>query len=94
MYYFEQIRAQPDPFVFLSAIPTSFSTKPFFEEEWIDFKGMPQNHNDAKKIWSKALSGFSNITDGLIVWGIRQRKRRHAILTQPTRCGSFPIRTF
>lgn len=27
-----------------------------------------------QKIWSKALSGYANITDGLIIWGIDARK--------------------
>jgi hypothetical protein len=47
---------------------------PFFEEEWLDFKGWPQNEKDEKKIWSKSLSGFANITDGVIVWGIDAKK--------------------
>ncbi len=72
--YFEHIKSLPDPFNFLSEIPTRFETNPFFEEEWIDFKGQPQNEEDEKKIWSKVLSGFANITDGLIVWGIDARK--------------------
>lgn len=71
--YFEHIRNQPDPFEFLANIPTSFETEPAFEEEWLDFKGFPQN-DDAKKIWSKVLSGYANTTDGLIIWGIDARK--------------------
>jgi hypothetical protein len=72
--YFEHIRDQPDPFAFLSNIPVQSHTVPFFEEEWLDFKGKPQDERDARKIWSKALSGYANITDGLVVWGIDARK--------------------
>ena len=72
--YFEHIRDQADPFTFLSSIPAQFSTAPFFEGEWIDFKGQPHSDKSAKEIWSKALSGFANISDGLIVWGIDARE--------------------
>jgi hypothetical protein len=71
--YFEYIKNQPDPFAFLANIPASIETEPVFEDEWLDFKGFPQN-DDAKKIWSKALSGYANTTDGLIIWGIDARK--------------------
>lgn len=67
-------KGEAEQYSFLSNIPASFSTYPFFEEEWIDFKGEPQNDKDAKKIWSKALSGYANITDGLVIWGIDARK--------------------
>jgi hypothetical protein len=70
--YFDLIKGEADPFAFLANIPSR--PEPFFEEEWIDFKSQPQNDGDAKKIWSKALSGYANITDGLIVWGIDARK--------------------
>lgn len=72
--YFDHARNQPDPFRFLSAIPSPSHPDPFFEEEWIDFKGNPKDEKDARKIWSKALSGYANITDGLIVWGIDARE--------------------
>lgn len=72
--YFDHIKNQAAPFSFLSDIPASPNTSPFFEEEWLDFKGNPQDDKDAKRIWSKALSGYANITDGLIVWGIDARK--------------------
>ncbi len=72
--FFEELRQKADPFQFLSDIPASYATNPFFEEEWLDFKGAPQNNVDAKKIWSKALSGYANITDGLVIWGIDARK--------------------
>lgn len=72
---FEHIRNQPDPFAYLSSLPDpSASHYPFFEEEWLDFKGCPQNDHEAKEIWSKALSGYANITDGLIIWGVDARK--------------------
>jgi hypothetical protein len=71
--YFEHIRGQADPFAFLSDIPSTARPEPFFEEEWLDFKGRPQDERDAKKIWSKALSGYANITEGLIIWGIDAR---------------------
>lgn len=72
--FFEEIVNQPDPYTYLRAIPDTYSTAPFFEEEWIDFKGNPATDNDAKKIWSKVLSGYANITDGLVIWGIDARK--------------------
>ncbi len=69
--YFEYIGAQADPYHFLESIADpSGPHYPFFEQEWIDFKGMPRDEKDLKKTWSKALSGYANITDGLIVWGI------------------------
>jgi hypothetical protein len=71
--YFEHIRSQSDPFFYLSNIPSSLRPTPFFEEEWLDFKGSPMDDKDAKKIWSKALSGYANITDGLVIWGIDAR---------------------
>src|SRR5687767_6400282 len=71
--YFEYIRSQPDPFSYLSDIPSSSRPTPFFEEEWLDFKGSPKDDKDAKKIWSKALSGYANITDGLVIWGVDAR---------------------
>lgn len=72
--FFENVRRQVDPYGFLSALPRPPRTDPFFEEEWIDFKGLPRSDSDLKRIWSKALSGFANITDGLVVWGIDARK--------------------
>lgn len=73
--FFEFISSKPDPFAFLSSIPDSItSDSPFFEEEWLEFKGWPQHDKDARSIWSKALSGFANITEGMIVWGIDARK--------------------
>jgi Putative DNA-binding domain len=69
--FFDTLQQEADPFGFLFDIPNRFNTPdPFFEEEWLDFKGEPKDDDDAKKIWSKALSGYANITDGLIVWGI------------------------
>lgn len=70
--YFALIRDQVDPFAFLASLPSR--PDPFFEEEWLDFKGKPQDDKDAKKLWSKALSGYANITDGLIIWGVDARK--------------------
>src|SRR3712207_3564197 len=71
---FEKIRNQHDPFAFLAAIPSPPRPDPYFEEEWLDFKGYPMDEKNTKKIWSKALSGYANITDGLIIWGIDARK--------------------
>jgi len=70
--FFESIRNQPNPFAYLSGLPDP--SNPFFEDEWIDFKGQPQNDKDARRSWSKALSGYANIADGLIVWGIDARQ--------------------
>jgi hypothetical protein len=73
--FFDKLQQESDPFGFLSDIPNRISTPdPFFEDEWIDFKGEPENEAKAKSIWSKALSGYANITDGLVVWGIDARK--------------------
>ena len=49
--FFDDLERRPDPFTHLSSMVNS--SDPFFEEEWIDFKGEPQSDNDAKKIWSK-----------------------------------------
>lgn len=70
--FFEKIDHEADPFVFLSDSP--LRAEPFFEEEWLDFKGNPRDERDAKRIWSKALSGYANTADGLIIWGIDARK--------------------
>jgi hypothetical protein len=75
--FFDRLNSLPDPFSELSSIPDPNAAHyPFFEEEWLDFKGNPRSDKDAKKIWSKALSGYANITDGLIIWGIDARKMR------------------
>lgn len=51
------------------------STPPTFETDWLDFKGGAKlTDNDAKKIWSEALSGFANTEGGMLVWGIDARK--------------------
>ncbi len=70
--FFDDLHGRSDPFGYLSSIPAL--PDPFFEEEWIDFKGQPQNDNDARSIWSKALSGYANMTDGIVLWGIDARK--------------------
>ena len=73
--WFEDLKSLPsdaDRFKFLADIPSRLD--PFFEEEWIDFKGKPKDEEDTKQIWSKWLSGYANVTDGLIVWGIDARK--------------------
>jgi hypothetical protein len=69
--FFDSVPGQPDPFAYLTGLANP--DDPFFEEEWIDFKSQPQNEKDAKLIWSKALSGYANMTDGLVVWGIDAR---------------------
>ena len=69
--FFDSLPTQPDPLAYLSGLPNL--PDPFFEEEWIDFKGQAQNDKDAKFIWSKALSAYANMTDGLVVWGIDAR---------------------
>jgi Putative DNA-binding domain len=71
--FFRELAEQADPFAWLAGIPDR--KEPFFEEEWIDFKGQPADEKDAKKTWSKALSGYANLGDGLIVWGIDARKK-------------------
>ena len=82
---FEFIKGRADPFQYLASIPDpNASHHPFFEKEWLDFKGCPSasqaatsiDDKGAKKIWSKALSGYANITDGLIIWGIDARKMK------------------
>jgi predicted HTH transcriptional regulator len=71
--FFDHILTQPDRFAYLSSLPEP-PRYPFFENEWMDFKGAPRNEKDERRIWSKALSGYANTTDGLIVWGIDARK--------------------
>ena len=47
----------------------------FYENDWIDFKSAENlSIKNMKKIWSKAISGYSNSCDGIIVWGIDARK--------------------
>ncbi len=76
--FFDHLRgllSDTERYAYLEGIPSR--PDPFFEEEWIDFKSNPQNDGEAKKIWSKALSGYANLTsltDGLVVWGINARK--------------------
>ncbi len=72
--FFDEIKNHQNPYAHLMEIVSPARIDPFFEAEWIDFKGNPQDNKDAKKLWSKALSGYSNITDGLIIWGIDARK--------------------
>lgn len=83
--FFEFIKKQPNAYQYLLSIPDPDADHhPFFEEEWLDFKGCPSDNKfaskiddkGAKKIWSKALSGYANITDGLIIWGIDARKAK------------------
>lgn len=71
--FLTELRNHPDPYRILAAIPERYNSDPFFEEEWIDFKSNPQA-NSTREIWSKALSGFANIADGMIIWGINARK--------------------
>lgn len=76
--YFNRLRelGEVAAFAELEAIPAEYQTNPHFEEEWLDYKREPQSDKDAKKIWSKALSGYANITDGLIIWGIDAKKTK------------------
>jgi hypothetical protein len=40
--FIDHIQGQADPFTFLSSIPDPAAPHyPFFEEEWLDFKGWP-----------------------------------------------------
>ncbi len=78
--FLDEIKSQSDAFLYLSSLADPNGPQyPFFEQEWIDFKGQPRDDKDAKEIWSKALSGYANITDGLIVWGIDARNKRREI---------------
>jgi hypothetical protein len=70
--YFEQIRAAPDRFQFLLDMTTA--PEPVFEDEWRDFKGVPDKDSNVKKIWYEALSGFANTSGGVLVWGLDARK--------------------
>lgn len=74
--FFDELAAkgEADAFAYLSSIPSTFNTDPFFETEWLDFKENPHTEDKRKEIWSKALSGFANVTDGIIVWGISASK--------------------
>lgn len=35
-----------------------------------------------KKIWSKAISGYANSCDGIIVWGIDARKDEYTSIVK------------
>jgi hypothetical protein len=73
--FWDYVNSQSDGFSYLcSLIDPNSADFPFFEQEWLEFKCQPRGDNDTKKIWSKALAGFANITDGLIIWGIDARK--------------------
>ena len=55
--FFDHIRSQGDSFAYLSSLPDpTASHHPFFEEEWLDFKGNPKDASDAKKTWSESTS--------------------------------------
>jgi hypothetical protein len=69
---FEQIRAAPDRFQFLLDMTTA--PEPVFEDEWRDFKDVPNKDSNVKKIWYEALSGFANTSGGVLVWGLDARK--------------------
>jgi len=48
---------------------------PTYESDWIDFKGAEQlDDKKPKEIWSKAISGYANSGDGILLWGIDARK--------------------
>ncbi len=71
--FFLKITCDPDPVAAIKKL--TGSTSPTFETEWRDFKGAAQiNDQDAKKIWSKVLSGFANTQGGVLIWGIDARK--------------------
>ena len=45
---FDFIKNHPDPHQYLSSIPDPDAAHyPYFEEEWLDFKGCPSNSPDA-----------------------------------------------
>src|SRR4051794_40958325 len=41
------------------------------ETEYLEFKGGKTNSKDARRLWSKALSGFANTEGGVLIWGVR-----------------------
>lgn len=48
------------------------------ETEFLEFKGGSLNPKDAKRYWSKALSGFANTEGGVLIWGVDARKTQSA----------------
>ena len=73
--FFEDLTSRSDPYEYLAELPNpQNSLYPVFEQDWLDFKSYTPDEKHAKRIWSKALSGFANLTDGIIVWGIDARK--------------------
>ena len=54
--YFDLILSQSDGYTFLSRLADVKGPHyPFFETDWIDFKGAPANDDNAKECWSKAF---------------------------------------
>ena len=69
--FFDRIMNAPDPAAFIRGLTTSEPATR--EEEWLDFK-VAGIDKDAKRNWSRALSGFANTEGGVIVWGVIAKK--------------------
>lgn len=75
--FLKGIQGKDNPLAHLVSIAErKNASTPFFEGEWIEFKGEPKDEKDTKRLWSTALSGFANTNDGLIIWGIDARKEK------------------
>lgn len=70
---FERIRQQGE------AAISQFIAERKTEEMFLDFKQAATRsdrlHDDDRKNYAKALSGFANSEGGVIVWGVDARKR-------------------
>ena len=76
--FFEDIVNNPDPALYLRGLVTDPPS--VYENDWRNFEeGEHFKDEDAKKLWSKALSGFANTGGGVIVWGIKAKKDSNGI---------------
>jgi hypothetical protein len=68
-----EILSSPDPFAHVAGWVAA--SQPIQENEYLEFKGATElRDDDAKRLWSKSLSGFANSGGGLVVFGIDARK--------------------
>jgi schlafen family protein len=68
--FFDRIKDSPDPVAFLESLTDP--SAPATEEEYLEFKCVPQNNDRSlKEAWSKSLSGFANTSGGVLIWGIK-----------------------
>jgi hypothetical protein len=76
--FFADLMASSDKAALLTALVTDPPSA--FETDWLDFKeGKQLIDGDAKRLWSKALSGFANVGGGILIWGIEAKKNADGI---------------